>query len=123
MGLSEFRPRYFKLTEQLDIAIVTFAMSHISDEDNIEELGHDLFALVDQHGCRKLVLNMSSVEYVTSSVIGKIITLHRKLHRSEGQLIISNLTQGVHDVLHASRLLGYFVVTPTESDAITTLSV
>ena len=122
MGLSEFRPRYFKLTEQAGIAIVTFAMSHISDEDNIEELGHDLFALVDQHDCKKIVLNMSNVEYVTSSVIGKIITLHRKLHRCEGQLIISNLSPGVHDVLHASRLLGYFLVVANEAEAVTKLS-
>lgn len=122
MDLAEFHPRYFNATKHADVAVVKFEISHLNDEENIEELGHELFALVDQFGFRKVVLNMGSVEYVTSSVVGKIITLHRKLHRSEGQLVISNLTPGVNEVLMASRLLSYFKVAPTEPEALAGLS-
>ncbi len=120
--LSGFQPRYFSFAEQGDVVVVTFSMSHISDEDNIEDLGHELFGLVEQFNCRKVVLNMGAVEYVTSSVIGKLITLHRKLHRSEGQLVISDLTPGVSEVLQAARLLNYFNVVAHQSDAFNTLS-
>lgn len=122
MDLAEFHPRYFNAIEHADVAVVKFEISHLNDEENIEELGHELFALVDQFGFRKVVLNMGCVEYVTSSVVGKIITLHRKLHRSDGQLVISNLTPGVNEVLTASRLLSYFKVAPTEPEALASLS-
>ncbi len=122
MGLAEFQPRFFSAVERGDVVVARFEISHINDEENIEELGHELFVLVDQFGFRKVVLNMGTVEYVTSSVVGKIITLHRKLHRSEGQLVISDLTSGVSDVLNASKLLSYFKVERTEDDACQALS-
>jgi hypothetical protein len=37
-----------------------------------------------------------------------MITLHRKLHRVNGLIVICELTPGVEDVLNASRLLNYF---------------
>ena len=121
MGLSEFRPRYFDIDEHDDVVVATFGMSQINDEANIEELGHELFALVDQFECRKVVLNMSGVDYITSSVVGKIITMHRKLHRLDGSLVVAELTHGVNEVLSASRLLNYFVITDSQSEAIESL--
>lgn len=118
MNLEGFEPRFFTATATDDVVLVKFGVSHINDEENIDELGHELFALVEQCGFRKVVLNMSSVEYFTSSVVGKLITLHRKLHRSDGLLCLCALTNGVHDVLSASRLLTYFVFSDTEAAAI-----
>ena len=123
MDLPEFHPRYFEAAEQDGLVVVTFSVSHINDEENIEELGHELFALVDQYGFRKIALSMASVEYITSSVIGKIITLHRKLHRLNGHAIICDLTPGVTEILSASRLLSYFNVAQTTADALRILAV
>lgn len=120
--LSDYRPRYFTFANHGDVIVVSFSASHISDEDNIEELGHELFGLVEQCECRKILLNMSCVEYVTSSVIGKLITLHRKLHRCNGQLAICELTPGVSEVLQAARLLSYFTVVPTQADGLKSLT-
>lgn len=121
MGLSDFTPRYFDLAENADVVVLTCKVSHINDEENIEELGHEMFALVDQFGFNKVVLNMAGVEYVTSSVVGKMITMHRKLHRSNGQLVICELSSGVYEVLNASRLLSYFTCTETQEAALTIL--
>ncbi|NQV23233.1 MAG: STAS domain-containing protein [Rhodopirellula sp.] len=121
MGLADFQPRYFKVTEHGDIVVVRFGVSHINDEENIEELGHEMFLLTEQFGFQKIVLNMSGVEYITSSVVGKMITLHRKLHRNRGKMVVSDLTPGVRDVQDASRLLTYFTHCDTEEDAIADL--
>jgi anti-anti-sigma factor len=121
MGLADFHPRYLKVTEHDDIVVVRFGVSRINDEENIEVLGHELFLLPDQYGFLKIVLNMAGVEYITSSVVGKMITLHRKLHRNRGKMVISNLTPGVQDVLDASRLLSYFTHCEAEAAAIAVL--
>ena len=83
-------------------------LSDLTDEENIELLGHELFTLVDQLGCRKLILNMDHVRYMTSSVLGKLISLHRKLHRSDGRLIICNIGKELDEIMSASRLNQYF---------------
>lgn len=121
MGLEDFQPRYLKLAEHGDSVVVQFGVSHINDEENIEDLGHELFLLPDQFGFQKIVLNMTGVEYITSSVVGKMITLHRKLHRNRGKMVISDLTPGVQDVLDASRLLSYFTHCETEEQALAIL--
>ncbi|MBI1315097.1 STAS domain-containing protein [bacterium] len=113
MGLSDFKPRYITATAQGEaeaggFVVVTFNASHINDEQNIEELGHEMFALTEQFGYQRVILDMTGVEYITSSVVGKMITLHRKLHRSDGLLILCELSKGVEEVLNASRLLNYF---------------
>lgn len=118
MGLSEFKSRYFALSEHDDVVVAKFGIAQINDEENIEELGHELFTVVDQYDFHKVVLDLSGVQYVTSSVVGKIITLHRKLHRISGQLVLCNLTKGVEDVLSASRMLSYFAHAATTQDAI-----
>lgn len=118
MGLADFQPRYLKVTEHDGILVVRFGVSHINDEENIEDLGHELFLLTDQFGFQKIVLNMTGVEYITSSVVGKMITLHRKLHRSRGKMVISDLTSGVKEVLDASRLLTYFTHCEEEAAAV-----
>jgi anti-anti-sigma factor len=121
MGLEDFQPRYIKVEEHGDIVVVKFGVTHINDEENIEDLGHELFLLPDQFGFQKIVLNMTGVEYITSSVVGKMITLHRKLHRNRGKMVISDLTSGVQDVLDASRLLSYFTHCDVEAAAIAVL--
>jgi len=121
MGLADFHPRYVNVTEYEDILVVRFGISHINDEENIEDLGHELFLLTDQYGFQKIVLNMAGVEYITSSVVGKMITLHRKLHRNRGKMVISDLTSGVKDVLDASRLLTYFTHCEAEAAALALL--
>ncbi len=108
MSAEDFHPTYITVKTDNDVSTVGFMVAHLTDEENIELLGHELFTLVDQVGCRKMILNMDKVRYMTSSVLGKLISLHRKLHRSEGQLIICNIGEELDQILSASWLNQYF---------------
>ena len=105
---AEFHPRYFTLDERDGVTVVAFTSSHLTDEENIEQLGHEMFALVEQFNCRRVVVSLAPVEFLTSSVLGKLITLHRRLHRQNGRLAICDIRPPVADVLHTSRLISYF---------------
>jgi anti-sigma B factor antagonist len=120
--LPDLDPIYFSIHHQGDVTIATFKLDRITEEDNIEQLGHELFSIVDQRGCRKLVVDMRNVEYITSSVIGKLISLHRKLHRVDGTLILCNLSRKLEEVLRTSRLIDYFQSEATVDDAVDRLA-
>lgn len=109
---------YLTLQEHGDVLVAGFTMRMLNDEENIEQLGQELFSLVEQYNWLKLVLDLSSVEYVTSSVLGKLITLHRKLHRSQGKLILIGLTPGVDSILRTAKLLSYFTVAESRDAAV-----
>lgn len=108
MLLSDFHPTYFILQQEGDVVVATFEMSQLSDDENIEQMGRELFALVDHYDCRRIVIDLRRVEYLTSSVLGKLITLHRRLHRSDGVLVLCHITPPVRGILEASRLDSYF---------------
>ncbi|MFM9963995.1 MAG: STAS domain-containing protein [Planctomycetaceae bacterium] len=112
------QPTYLTLQEHGDVLVASFTMRMLNDEENIEQLGQELFSLVEQYNWLKLVLDLSNVEYVTSSVLGKLITLHRKLHRSQGKLILFGLTPGVDSILRTAKLLSYFCVAESRDAAI-----
>lgn len=118
MALPDKPTLYTNLQEDGDVLVVSFRMRMLNDEQNIEQLGQELFALVEQYNWLRLALDMSNVEYLTSSVLGKLITLHRKLHRSQGKMALFGLTSGVHSILNTSKLLTYFAVADDRAAAV-----
>lgn len=110
MSLSEYQPKYLTIEEQDDIVRVRFNNDHLTDENNIEAIGHELFSIVDQFGTRKLILDLTGLKMVTSSVLGKMITLHRRLHRLDGKLVLCSAEDYVTEILKTSRLQDYFNV-------------
>ena len=121
MSLADFHPNYLSLQEHDDVVVATVTLPHLTDEENTDLLGHEMFALVDQFNCLKVVVSLARVEYATSSVLGKMISLHRKLHRKGGMLVICDLSEAVTTALQTSRLLDYFNVAGDTDAAIAML--
>lgn len=113
---------YITLEEHGDVLVVSFKTRVLNDEENIEQLGQELFSLVEQANWLKLVLDLTNVEYLTSSVLGKLITLHRKLHRCQGKMVLFGLSEGVDAILRTSKLLTYFAVAENRDAAIAQLA-
>jgi anti-sigma B factor antagonist len=110
VSLSEFAPKHLKLEERGDTAIVGLGLSLLTEDINLDQVGHELFALVEQFGCRKLVISLRNVRVVTSGGLGKLITIHRKMHRHEGTVIFCDLQPAVEEVLETSRLITYLKI-------------
>ncbi len=87
-----------------------FTRAHLSEDENIEQMGQELLMLIDHYQITNLVLSLESVEMMTSTAIGKLITLHRRLHRKDGRLILCHARGNVAEVLHTSRLDSYFTM-------------
>lgn len=118
----DYQPHYIKARIEDSITFVVFQLSEVTDDDNIDVLGRELFSLVDQFGCEKIVLDLAGVGYITSSVLGKIISLHRKQSRSGGRLVLCNLEPGLAETLQTSRLLSYFDVADDANAAVACLA-
>ena len=98
---------------------MSIADSHLTKEVNTEELGIALMTAVDHYNCDKLVLDVTNIEYATSSVIGKFITLHRGLARNNGQMVMCCVNPHFGEVLKTSRLDKYFNVVDSVEDGVT----
>ena len=109
--------RFFKIAVDGDVATVDVLRDRLTEEDNIEEFGQELISLVEKQKVAKVILGMQQVRFFTSSVIGKLIMLHRKMSRSDGQLVLSQLRPEAEDILATSQLLAYFHTAPTADEA------
>jgi anti-sigma B factor antagonist len=101
---SQPRRQRIEVSDVGDIAVVTFIDKKILDEQNIQMIGDDLFRLVDELGRRKVLLNFSNVQYMSSAALGKLIRLHQRLHSLGGKLILCGISKDLMDVFTITKL-------------------
>ena len=122
MSLDDFSSNHVKISEQDNIVIATPSAQELSEESHTEQLGKYLFDLVEQYNCRNLVLDLSGVGYVTSFALGKMISLHRKIHRHGGKLVLCHVCGVLSDILTNSRLVTYFNISDNVQAAVAEFS-
>jgi anti-sigma B factor antagonist len=123
MAISDFQSPFLLLESRDETIVATVTRPSLSEEENIDIWGKDLLDLVDQYGCKQIVVSLENVTYITSAALGKLITLHRKLHRKDGRLVVCGILAGVDDVLQTSRLNDYFTIAPDIPAAMTMMAV
>ncbi|MCE9553388.1 MAG: STAS domain-containing protein [Planctomycetes bacterium] len=101
-----------------DVSIVNFVDRKILDEANIQELGRELFHLVEEEQRKKLLLNFSNVEFLSSAALGKLITLDKKVKKQNGKLKLSNIRPEIYEVFAITRLNKLFDIKDDEADAL-----
>ena len=110
--------RHLHVSEVGDVTVVRFIDRKILDEANIQELGQELFDLVEQDGRSKILLNFSSVEFLSSAALGKLITLDKKAKAHQGTLKLSNIRPEIYEVFAITRLNKLFDIKEDEADAL-----
>jgi anti-sigma B factor antagonist len=98
-------------------AVVRFLDRKIIDAANIQELGDELFSLVEKEQKTTLVLNFATVEFLSSAALNKLIILDKKLKAAGGKMRLCNLRPEIYDVFVITRLNQVFEIKATESEA------
>ena len=102
-----------------EVSVVQFKDRKILDESNIQEMGRELFELVEQKRT-KILLNFMNVEFLSSAALGKLITLDKKLKAAKGQLKLSSIRPEIYEVFAITRLNKLFDIHDDEADALAT---
>lgn len=110
-------PRRLEVEEINDVTVVRFLDKKILDEGNIEQIGNQLFGLVDQGGRKKIVLNFDKVEYLSSAALGKLITMEKKVKATSGKLRLCNIRPEIYEVFAITRLNKLFDIHDDEQSA------
>jgi anti-anti-sigma factor len=114
--------RRLNVSENGDVTVVRFVDRKILEEVNIQEVGRELFQLVEVDGCRNLLLSFSSVDFLSSAALGKLITLNKKVRAHGGKLLLSNLRPEIHSVFALTRLNELFEIKDDEAEALAAFS-
>jgi anti-sigma B factor antagonist len=94
-----------------DLTVVRFPGSHmLLDARNVEILGDRFFALIEERGRCRIVLDFGNVEYLFSAMLGKLISFQKRLQAAGGCLILCNLNPAVSRVFEITRLKNFFTI-------------
>lgn len=105
-----------------EVTVVRFLDRKILDAAKIQELGDELFSLVESENRKKMLLNFANVEFLSSAALNKLIILEKKIKAEEGRLILTDLRPEIHEVFVITRLTQLFEIKETEADGLAALS-
>ncbi|MFO1064008.1 MAG: STAS domain-containing protein [Pirellulales bacterium] len=101
-----------------DLALVRFLDRKIVDPANIEEVGDEMFQLVEKDKFKNIILNFDGVEFLGSAALNKLIMMEKKVKASGGKLRLCALRAEIMEVFTITRLTKVFDIKKTEADAL-----
>jgi anti-sigma B factor antagonist len=110
--------RRLEVSEVGDVTVVRFVDRKILDVTNIHELGRELVQLVEEQNRKKLLLNFSAVEFLSSETLGELIKLEKKVKQHTGKLMLTNIKPEIYEVFAITRLNKLFDIRDDEAQAL-----
>ena len=106
------------ITKQGDVGIVNFTTTQVLDEVNVQQLGRELMELVDKHYLVKIVINFEKVKFLSSAVLGKLISLSKRISAEKGRLAFCHIRPEILQVFQITRLDKLIPILDKEDEAV-----
>ena len=89
----------------------------ILDEDQLQGLEGSFLPLIKQNPKIQLIIDFSNVKFLTSSVLGLLIRISKKVTEAEGKLRLCSIAPKIMDVFRITRLDKIFEIMSDVDDA------
>jgi len=103
------------------VTVVELTDRKILDEISINKIGAELNTLVAAAAGPRLVLDFSTVSHMSSSALGMLITLHKRVRERKGKLAMCNVQPGIYEVFVITRLNEIFQMYKSRQEAVDAL--
>lgn len=109
------------VSQQQGVTVVELNDKKILDEVNISEIGDRLNALVAESDSPRLVIDFSPVSHMSSSALGMLITVHKRIREKGGELRLCCIQPEIYQVFVITRLNEIFRIHETRDEALQAL--
>jgi len=114
--MAEQEPKF--TTEQVGRTVwVRLRGPRITDQVYINELGDELAALLEG-GQRDLLIDLEEVEFLSSSMLGKLIRLLKRAAQSDGRVRLCSIRPSIREVFEITQLHKVFEIYPDADEAL-----
>jgi anti-sigma B factor antagonist len=118
--MSEQSPRLVVSFED-GLMVVELAEKKLLDEVAISRIGEQVNALAARGPNPRMVVDFSHVAQMSSSALGMLITLHKRIRERNGQLRLCGIQPGIYEVFVITRLNEIFTILPSRQEAMDSL--
>lgn len=105
--MSQPRYRHLECTSQDGALLLKVSPPELrsGDFELIDVLRQELLAAVALNGARKVIVDLSAVQYVGSAGFRPLLSLRKKLQETGGEMVLCGLCGDVRDVFLSARLI------------------
>lgn len=100
------------------VTVVQFTDAKILDQRNINLIGAELMELVEKGNLKRMLLSLENVHYLSSAVLGKLVSLQKALRMNGGTLKLCAIAPSIFEVFTITRLDKVFEIYATEAEAV-----
>ena len=102
--------------------VVTFTTEKILEEKDIQALQEAIISIIEQTERINLILDFVNVKFLSSSVLGLLIRVSKKIYENDGQLKLCNINPKIYEIFKITRLTKIFDIYPDVESAVRGLS-
>jgi anti-sigma B factor antagonist len=102
--MSANAPEPMQIIRTGDHTTARFARLTSLNEYYADQIGTQLMALADPAGTKFVTLDLGNVEYLTSTILGHLVALHKRLVGVGGRLSLDHVRPEVQDILRVTQL-------------------
>jgi anti-sigma B factor antagonist len=109
---------HYAVRQAEGVSIVAFRQSHILDTVTIDRMAANLKDLIDGAAASRFLFDFGRVAYLSSSALGMLIGVQRRVVQRKGQMKLSGINPEVMEVFHITKLDTVFDIYKDEAAAL-----
>jgi anti-anti-sigma factor len=102
-----------------DLVVVRFGAYLVLDDLTVNEISDELLGVVDRPDCHRLLLDLCGVTQLSSAMLARLVTLHRKMQSKGEKLMLCGISSHLRSIFATTRLDRLFDILDTESGTVT----
>ena len=88
------RRRVVEIEQVGDIAVFRLTRPDLVEEATIQRLGQDLARLIEERGYTRVVIDLGTVQRMSSAMFGQLLALWRQARAAGGRLVLCSTRPG-----------------------------
>lgn len=101
-----------------DVAVVTINTSSVVDATLVESIRADLMQLVEKQAKRRMVIDLTKVQHLSSAALGMLMPLQKAVEKQRGMLVLCGMNKQLRKVFKLTGLTKLFKIQPDERKAL-----
>ena len=101
--MTDDKPR-IEVTQREKVIEVALLDTEILDESTINDISDSLFAVVEEHLPVKMLLNFSQVQHLSSSALGTLVRLNKRIQDTQGEFKLCRIHPSLREIFVITKL-------------------
>jgi anti-anti-sigma factor len=113
---------FFRVTKTGGVQVVELALPGTLDAAELDHLNDSLLSQVIAAPHGRWVLDLASVDYVGSAVLGMFVNVRQQVKAGGGMLVLCSMSQTLQEIFRACCMERLFTITRSRDEALRKLA-